>query len=102
MTQRPTMPYWEDLVKLPVLSESQACNLVIDGDGTRVWIARTGLEDGEPFEHTVYVEISNESTGGWMELGHYDGDDPPFGLPGITPHGLRGLVEIRYVDWDAS
>ena len=82
------LPCYELLETLPTLGESQACNLKIDTGDFRVWISRCGLADGEPFENTVYVEFNDGDR--WKDLGHYDGDNPPRGLPGFTPHALRG------------
>ena len=93
-----TLPYWHELVALPTLTEGWASDLRIDTGTFRVWTARTGLADGEPFEHTVYVETYLDRTTnhgpdtGWNDLGHYDGDNPPRSLPGVTPHDLAGEV----------
>jgi len=68
---------WADLLeRLPTLSEAQAANLKVDRDELRVWLARTGLEDGEPFARTVYVEALDSQTGRWGDVGYYDGDEP--------------------------
>ena len=88
------MPTTEQLQALDTISQGWNADLKIDTQDFRVWLARTGLEDGEPFEHTVYVEANGafdeRSMSGWRELGHYDGDDPPRGLPGVTAHAFRG------------
>lgn len=92
------LPTFEQLEALPSLCQAQTCDLRIDTGDFRVWTSRMGLEDGEPFERTVYVEVFSHhhdpESGGtwfrWQDLGHYDGDDPPRGLPGMTPHALRG------------
>ena len=82
------MPSWAELTPLNVLSQGWNADLRIDTGDFRVWTARTGLADGEPYERTVYVEVFDG--GRWNDLGHYDGDDPPRGLPGVTPHAFRG------------
>jgi hypothetical protein len=96
------MPDWDALVARPVLQEGWAWDLRVDTGEFRLWTARTGLADGEPYEHTVYVELFDEgrwvsadewATARWCDVGHYDGDDPPRGLPGVTPHAFRG--ELR-------
>jgi hypothetical protein len=83
------LPSWHELVARPVISSGWNADLRVDTGDVRVWTARTGLEDGEPFEQTVYVEVLDEATG-WLDCGHYDGTDPPNGLPGVTPHAFRG------------
>lgn len=66
------------LQDLPTLSVSQSCSLQIEHDtvsGTfRVWLARTGLADGEPFEHTVYLEEFDREELRWKDLAYFDGD----------------------------
>jgi len=90
------LPTFEQLEALPSLWQAQTCDLRVDTGDFRVWTSRMGLEDGDPFEHTVYVEVYDPDPVDlkvgrhWKDLGHYDGDDPPRGLPGMTPHALRG------------
>ncbi len=83
------LPGWEALTALDSLHPGHFLDLRIDTGDFRVWTSRCGLADGEPFEHTVHVETLSED-GPWLDLGHYDGDAPPRGLPGLTPHALRG------------
>lgn len=61
----------EKLEALPVLASGQTADLHVDSGRLRVWLARTGLADGEPFEQTVYVEVMREDYT-WAEVGHYD------------------------------
>lgn len=50
-----------ELRDMPTLAVGQTDNLKIDnGDGWRVWLARTTVEDGEPYDDRISVE-------------HYDG-----------------------------
>jgi len=89
------LPTHAALSELPSLSIGLAADLRIDTGDFRVWTTRTGLADGEPFERTVYVEAydffrEQPGVSGWFDLGHYDGDEPPHGLPGMTRHALRG------------
>ncbi len=88
------LPDWETLTALDSLSESTFHDLRIDTGDFRVWTSRANLADGEPYPHTVYVETRTENADRsrelWQALGHYDGDAPPRGLPGLTPHALRG------------
>jgi hypothetical protein len=83
------LPYWHELIVLPSLAEGHTVDLRVDTEAFRVWTARTGLADGEPYEHTVYVEMIDDD-GRWKDVGHYDGMEPPRGLPGVTPHAFRG------------
>jgi hypothetical protein len=79
------------LAKLPDLGDSGTSNLRLDNGQLRVWLSRLGLADGEPFEHTVYVEQLDEDAGRWNEVGYFDGDvlDPhPAG------HGLADAYEL--------
>lgn len=88
---RALLPGWVDLLRCPVLVGGWAWDLRVDTGEFRLWTARTGLADGEPFARTVYVEVLDER--GWVDVGHYNGDDPPHGLPGVTPHAFRGEVD---------
>jgi hypothetical protein len=48
---------WRELDALPTLTVGQADDLKIDnGDGLRVWLARTTRADGEHCDHHVSVE----------------------------------------------
>ncbi|MFA5937377.1 MAG: hypothetical protein WC822_05905 [Candidatus Paceibacterota bacterium] len=68
-----------ELEAMPTLSVGQADNLklvVEDEDGTqrlRYWLSRCSVEDGEPFEHTVYVETPWKE--GWCTALAYNGDN---------------------------
>lgn len=61
-TQRYTLAY---LKSLPTLSTAQADDLKIEDGGVRVWLARTGIEDGEPYNNKVTIEVYNQQTGRW-------------------------------------
>lgn len=61
-----------ELEGLPVLSQGQADDCHIDTGEVRVWLSRTGVEDGEPFDNTVTVERLQD--GAWVEVAKYDGD----------------------------
>lgn len=65
-----------DLSEMPTITQGWTCDLKIDDPdlGVRVWLARTGLADGEPFENKVTVEILRD--GRWIEGAIYDGDNP--------------------------
>lgn len=45
-----------ELEALPTLSVSQSDDLKVDTGTRRVWLARTGVADGEPYENRVTVE----------------------------------------------
>lgn len=83
------LPYWHELLARPSMADTQTCDLRIDTEAVRLWTSRCGLLDGEPFDHTVYAEMLGDD-GRWFDLGHYDGLEPPRGLPGLTAHALRG------------
>lgn len=65
----------EELKAMPVITRSQADDLHYEDSHTRVWLSRTGVADGEPFDNTVTVE---HRTAGrrWFTVGVYNGDDP--------------------------
>jgi hypothetical protein len=64
---------YENLKDLPTLAQGQADDLKLETeDGYRYWLARTGLADGEPFEHTVHVERLED--GRWVLYSTLDGD----------------------------
>jgi hypothetical protein len=83
---------YDELVAMPTLREGQADNLKwVSEDGrTRLWLSRCGLEDGEPFRHTVTVERKTRDDGWWTTAYRYDGDhvmtilDPSRGVAGLT------------------
>jgi hypothetical protein len=45
-----------ELEAMPTLSQGHDADLKVDDGRTRVWLHRTGPEDGEPYPHTVTVE----------------------------------------------
>jgi hypothetical protein len=108
-----TLPEWERLMKLPVMYSNHTADLRLEVHypaetnfaDVRLWTTRGGLADGEPFEHTVYVEVrdivmaeimpgAGGNGGTWYDLGHYDGDNPPEGLPGLTATALRNMIDL--------
>lgn len=46
-----------ELEKRRTLSRCQDSDLRIDTGKTRVWLARTGIADGEPYDNKVTVEV---------------------------------------------
>jgi hypothetical protein len=77
-----TWPSASELDGIDTIMSGWNADLKIDNGVTRVWVARTGLDDGEPYESTVYVETNRD--GVWTDFGHYDGADPPITLNGAT------------------
>lgn len=86
--RRKRMPNTEELEALPVLCQGQADDLHIDTGDIRIWLSRCSIEDGEPFVHTVHVEL--EQDGSWINAGSYDGDNPPTFGPGWSWRMLVG------------
>ncbi len=65
----------EELDKQAPLSEGQADTLHLEQDGYRLWLSRTGVEDGEPYENTVTIEQNR--SGSWVTVCKYDGGEIP-------------------------
>ena len=92
----PTFPSAEELLALPVTCQSQVHDLHLENNwtpafsGVRFWVSRCGIEDGEPYDNTVYVEVREWIPGNpsWYDLGHYDGDNPVESLAGYSPYTL--------------
>lgn len=81
-------PTADELRTLPVLGVGQADNLHYDsGEGLRIWLSRTGVADGEPYDSTVTIETYDSETGSWAEAVVYDGDNPPHNL-------IRGYFDL--------
>ena len=87
----PRLPFWHELMAIEKVLGGQMADLRIDTGDFRIWTSRMDLDDGEPFEKTVYVEVNDD--GWWKDLGHYDGDEPPRSLPGVTHHAFRGHLK---------
>lgn len=60
----------DELEALPTLSQGQADDLKIDTGGTRIWLSRCGVEDGEPCNNKVTIEELQR--GRWVEVGWYE------------------------------
>lgn len=61
-----------ELEALPTIRQGHFDNLKIETFGdppTRVWLARTGVEDGEPYDNRVTVETLQD--GCWIEAKSY-------------------------------
>lgn len=78
-------PSTRELEEHPVIAQGQADDLHIENvngesptfEGVRIWLSRTGVADGEPYENTVTIEVKDYGSNNWQELYVYDGDDPP-------------------------
>lgn len=70
--EQPEEPVWtyEVLQTMPTLGESQSDDLKWDGGNVRVWLARTGPEDGEKYEHRVSLEVEFED--GWKVVAEWE------------------------------
>ena len=101
----PTFPSAEELLSLSVICQGQVHDLHLQNhwtpefSGVRFWVSRCGIEDGEPYETTVYVEVREWIPGNpsWYDLGHYDGNNPVESLAGYSPSDLgcgRGLLSF--------
>ena len=66
-----------DADDLPVLCQGQADDMIAEDldDGYRLWISRTGVADGEPYENTLTIE-TRDGNGRWSTLAHLDAADP--------------------------
>jgi hypothetical protein len=60
----------DELEALPVISQGQADDLLIESDTERVWLSRCGMEDGEPWNNKVTVE--RLIAGRWIEVEWYE------------------------------
>lgn len=82
-------PWADELEELQTITAGHDSNLKHDDGRLRVWLSRLGLEDGEPFARTVYVE--ELKPGGWWLVGYFDGDER-------DPHPLGTLGDA----WNAT
>ena len=84
ITAHRQMPHIDLLDALPTIEIAQASDLKISHSNVRVWVSRCGLPDGEPYERTVYIETIDFGTYTWAVRGHYDGQNPPEQIMGIS------------------
>ena len=82
ITAHRQMPHIDLLDALPTIETAHASDLKISHSNVRVWVSRCGLPDGEPYERTVYIETIFLSR--WVLRGHYDGQNPPEQIMGIS------------------
>lgn len=59
----------KDLKAMPTLTQGQSDDLKVDDGQTRVWLARTGVEDGEKYDNRVTVE--KFKNGRWVTADEY-------------------------------
>lgn len=62
----------QELSELPTLSSGYTGNLKIDDGERRVWLERTTVSDGEPYENKVTIERLS-SNGRWTTVDTYPG-----------------------------
>ena len=60
----------KELKAMDTISSSQADDLKFDDGKNRVWLARTGKADGEPYDNKVTVE--QLKGGKWVEVDQYE------------------------------
>jgi hypothetical protein len=67
------------LLEDDVIEVGHDADLRFDSNGVRVWVHRTGLADGEPYENAVSVEalLDSNQESRWVTVATYDGNDPP-------------------------
>lgn len=78
MSLRNGTEYWgvyenatlDELKSLPVLTQGWESDLLIQTDNERVWLARTTVEDGEPWDNHVAVE--RLIAGSWIVVEHWE------------------------------
>lgn len=61
----------DDLEAMPTLATGQTDDLKIDTGTERVWLARTGIADGEPYNNRVTIEAL--VNGRWVHQRSYRG-----------------------------
>lgn len=59
----------DELEAMPTLSQGQADDLKVEDDGVRIWLSRTGVEDGKPYNHAVTAEHLVD--GAWIEVARW-------------------------------
>ncbi|MGB8686066.1 MAG: hypothetical protein WCD53_01810 [Microcoleus sp.] len=62
-------PTLSELKNLTTLYSGQFGDLKIETDNTRVWLARTSIEDGEPYDNKVTIEKFIDGT--WIIIEEY-------------------------------
>lgn len=61
----------DELEQIPTLVTGYTDDLKVETDTTRVWLARTTTEDGEPSNNRITVEQLRE--GHWVTVEEYPG-----------------------------
>jgi hypothetical protein len=59
-----------ELENMDTLTQGQADDLKYEDEGTRIWLSRVGVEDGEPCDNKVTIEEYRR--GRWVEVGWYE------------------------------
>lgn len=84
-----TMPNWRDLEEIETIEVGFTCDLKIDTGDARLWLSRCTTADGEPYDHTAYIELRDEE-GRWIDADCYDAKHPPSSGAGWTSMMFRG------------
>lgn len=61
----------EELEQMPTLFSGFTDDLKVETDTTRVWLSRTTVEDGEPYNNQITVEELRD--GNWVTIEEYQG-----------------------------
>jgi hypothetical protein len=61
----------DELREMPTLAQGQSDNLKYDDGEYRVWLARTGVADGEPYDNRISIEENQD--GRWVKIEDYQG-----------------------------
>lgn len=74
MKQSAIQPYTlQELESIPTVSQSWNADLKVQEDGLRVWLTRTSVEDGEPYNDKVSIERWDNHYGRWVTVEEYQG-----------------------------
>ena len=60
----------DELEAMDVLEQGQADDLLIHSEDYKLWLSRCGVEDGEPCDNKVTIEVRRD--GRWTEIGWYE------------------------------
>ena len=96
-------PSLTTLLENEVITVGQDADLRFDGNGVRLWVHRTGLDDGEPFENSITVEVlaqvNQESY--WTTVATYDGDNPPSTIGNKISFGALYFNHTNFLTLDS-
>ena len=86
-----------------VIGAAQDADLHFDSNGVRLWVHRTGLDDGEPFENTITVELLTDvnQESHWTTVATYDGDNPPSTIGNKISFGALYFNHTNFLTLDS-